>query len=403
MRYTLEDLLEEADLTALTGEALEEPVKKQKRWSWRRVGAIAACAVVVLGVLNYSALAAGVERAVQYLAGLGAVEEQVGLLVLEEPLEWTEGDWSYRLRAIQDGEYVSIKMDLYSCEEDPNREELSFPTEVESGKPFSYGGFAWQFTDIPVRGDYCWRVVYNMQLLANGEPQRRGVLDIDQWMDAEIHERVYDVQIEENDNAIGYVSPVEEGDILPGIEEGKHIRYEGSIQVMYKVSEQPKEGYTLYIRDWANRDLWELQLSMSTPEKLEYTEDTHTFPQGEVTALVSRDGRQFSFYVDRTLAVNTGEGNLWDVRADSAWFIGVSGRRYPARQTYGNTAASYMLNEYRAPESMEEPAVSIEIGDLTLETMLVHKAISDTGEVQWTRGYTNTYPYSDVNWVIDIP
>ena len=62
-----------------------------------------------------------------------------------------------------------------------------------------------------------------------------------------------------------------------------------------------------------------------------------------------------------------------------------------------------MLNEYRAPESMEEPAVSIEIGDLTLETMLVHKAISDTGEVQWTRGYTNTYPYSDVNWVIDIP
>lgn len=45
MRYTLEDLLEEADLTALTGEALEEPVKKQKRWSWRRVGAIAACAV----------------------------------------------------------------------------------------------------------------------------------------------------------------------------------------------------------------------------------------------------------------------------------------------------------------------------------------------------------------------
>lgn len=133
MRYTLEDLLEEADLTALTGEALEDPVKKQKRWGWRRVGAIAACAVVVLGVLNYSALAAGVERAVQYLAGLGAVEEQVGLLVLEEPLEWTEGDWSYRLRAIQDGEYVSIKMDLYSCEEDPNREELSFPTEVESG------------------------------------------------------------------------------------------------------------------------------------------------------------------------------------------------------------------------------------------------------------------------------
>lgn len=335
--------------------------------------------------------------------GLGAVEEQVGLLVLEEPLEWTEGDWSYRLRAIQDGEYVSIKMDLYSCEEAPSREELSFPTEVKPGEPFGYGGYRWQFTDIPARGDDYQTVVYNVQLLADGEPQRRGMLNVDQWVDAEVHERVYDVQIEENDNAIGYVSPVEEGGIPPGIEERKHIRYEGSIQVMYKVSEQPKEGYTLCIRDWENKDLWEFQLVMGTPATLEYTEDTRTFPQGEVTALVSRDGRRFSFYVDRTLAVNAGDGNLWDVRADSAWFIGASGRCYPARHTYGDTAADYMLNEYRAPESMDEPAVSIEIGDLTMETMLVHKAVSDSGEVQWTRGYTKTYFYPDVGWVIKIP
>ena len=105
--FEWDEILEQDEFVTLTQEALESP-RKQSRWSWKRLGAIAACAAVVLGVLNYSALAAGVERAVQYLAGLGAVEEQVGLLVLEEPLEWTEGDWSYRLRAIQDGELSLI-------------------------------------------------------------------------------------------------------------------------------------------------------------------------------------------------------------------------------------------------------------------------------------------------------
>ena len=151
MRYTLDDLLEETDLAALTGEALEEPVEKPKGRNWKRLGALAACAVFVAGALNYSALAAGVEQVVQYLAGLGAVEEQADLLVLEEPLEWSEGDWTYRLRAIQSGEYISIRMDLYSCEAYPDMTELSFPFEIGPGEPFGYGGYRWQFTDIPAR------------------------------------------------------------------------------------------------------------------------------------------------------------------------------------------------------------------------------------------------------------
>ena len=148
MRYTLEDLLEEADLTALTGEAMEEPVKKQKRWGWRRVVAIAACAVVVLGVLNYSALAAGADKLVRYLTGLGAVEEGMEVYVQPAPLEWTSGDWTYSVEAIQYAGTISVKVNQTSTQNEPQLDGGLLADENQEG-----------WTDI----------TYRLELLVDGE------------------------------------------------------------------------------------------------------------------------------------------------------------------------------------------------------------------------------------------
>lgn len=397
--YEWDELLEQGELLDMTREALE-PLRRRKGWTWKRAGAIAACAAVVLCVTNFSALAAGVERMVQYFAGLGAVEEQVGLLVLEEPLEWTEGDWNYSLWAVQTGEYVNIEMEVYSSEEYPDTAELSFPAEIEPGKAFHAGGFRWQFTEAPSGKDYYHPVVYNVQLMADGIPQKRGALEVDQWVDEEYNERVYGAKdITANDQAIGYVYSMKEN---PGSTTGNR-RYEGRIQVMFKADAQPEDGYTLCISDWDEKSLWEFQLSLESPAALEYIEDTRKFPQGELSALVSQDGRRLSFYADRTLAVNTTEGNLWNVPSAEVWFVGASGTRYRALPSENRAAAAYMLVEYIAPADMEEPAVSVEIQELTLETMLVHKILSDSGEELRTQGYARDYFYGNLDWTIELP
>ena len=54
----------------------------------RPVLAAALCAALVLSVTNYSAIAAGVQQVLGYVAGIGAVAEPDGLLVQAEPIRW---------------------------------------------------------------------------------------------------------------------------------------------------------------------------------------------------------------------------------------------------------------------------------------------------------------------------
>ncbi|MFQ9917472.1 MAG: hypothetical protein ACLRWQ_14770 [Flavonifractor plautii] len=95
MRYCdWDEVLDRDGLLILTEEALTPP--RRSRAPLRRLAAAAACAGLVLGLMNYRAVAAGVGELCRYFAGIGATaDDKAELWVLEEPVTWTEGDWTY--------------------------------------------------------------------------------------------------------------------------------------------------------------------------------------------------------------------------------------------------------------------------------------------------------------------
>ena len=80
MRYCdWDEVLDRDGLLILTEEALAPP--RRSRAPMRRLAAAAACAGLVLGLVNYQAVAAGTERVIRYFLGVGAAEENLSLLV----------------------------------------------------------------------------------------------------------------------------------------------------------------------------------------------------------------------------------------------------------------------------------------------------------------------------------
>ena len=61
------------------------------------MAALAACAGLVLGLVNYQAVAAGTERVIRYFLGVGAAEENLSLLVQGEALHKEDGAFLYRI------------------------------------------------------------------------------------------------------------------------------------------------------------------------------------------------------------------------------------------------------------------------------------------------------------------
>ncbi len=408
-RYDWAELLDEEDLLQLTGEALPEGPAGQRRWSWRKLGAAAACAALLACVMNAGAIAAGAGQLIRYLAGMGAAEEDAALLVLETPIQWTSGDWMFQVKAIQEGEYLTVDIDHFSLEEYPETETIlpGRAAALEEGKSAGHSYYAWQGTENPLltqgRQDY-GGVYYHLQLLAEGVPQERGDLQGDLWVnDQQIEGWLGPDHFHVNDVAMTYLARLLPGETLPGYAELGDVWCAGTVSATFRVGEQPEEGYTFRINDWKDDALWEFTLRMVPPAELSYTKDVREFSQGEVTALVSQDGRRLSFYADRTLAVNATEGNLWSVRAKEVSFIGASGARYPAQPSYDRTSSAYMLIEYAAPPEMTEPVSAVEIGHVVLETMLFQKSVSDTGAPQWVRSFPRSYEYENLHWTVQLP
>ena len=57
------------------------PERRSRRTPLRRLAALAACVCLVLGLMNYPAIAAGVEQVFRYILGVGAAETNASLLV----------------------------------------------------------------------------------------------------------------------------------------------------------------------------------------------------------------------------------------------------------------------------------------------------------------------------------
>ena len=83
MRYCdWDEVLDRDGLLILTEEALTPP--RRSRAPLRRLAAAAACAGLVLGLMNYRAVAAGVGELCRYFAGIGATaDDKAELWVLE--------------------------------------------------------------------------------------------------------------------------------------------------------------------------------------------------------------------------------------------------------------------------------------------------------------------------------
>lgn len=345
MRYELDQLLEAEDLARLTDEAMASPAGKKHIFTPKHLGTLAACLALILCLANYQALAAGVKRIADYFSGVGAVDQGTPVLVLEEPLTWTDGTWTYHLDAYQAGGQLFIEMEYLSTRLEPG-------ADVNTGVP-----------------DYS----FEMELLppADGDSP---------WLSQE--EAVYKFSASYEDlNDWG--SP--EGAAL---REAGYRTY-GSHPTLFEVGDFAGDSYRLRITFMDDSVMegyqavtYEKELKLTPAEAKAAVSDSRTFPEGTVTVLVSEDGSGVTNFVEWSeLAEDDLPGHHLELQ-----FIGASGNRYPAY--FHNT---YLIGfehvEYYPRFEVNEPITAVEISKIFFST----------------RSSDQERCYENLNWVIQLP
>lgn len=300
----------------------------------RRVLWLAACLAAGLCLT-----AAAVELTARYFPGVGTVKSGTAVWLLEEPVEWTQDEWTYRLEVERQGDVIRVHLDQYSAE------ALSGRDDEET----DYG--------------------YQMKLFAGDQELEAGLDSVlEGW------ETVDDLRTRGC-----YTSYLTEEELEQG------FQTQGSTSTSFQAVEQPEEGYTLRIYTYDGGTLlWEKPVKLATVQALDMTETSRTFDEGMVTVLVSRDGRLLDLYPDRTVEQDS---VLASVYATDVVFIGASGERYPAQMLSDGTGA-WACN---APE--EEIITAVEIGSLRLARVYL-----DNGVQRENVPVT----YWDLNWVIPV-
>lgn len=345
MRYELDQLLEAEDLARLTDEAMASPAGKKRTFTPGRLGALAACLALMLCLANYQALAAGVKRIAEYFSGVGAVDQGTPVLVLEEPLTWTDGTWTYHLDAYQAGGQLFVEMEYLSTRLEPG-------ADVNTGVP-----------------DYS----FEMELLPPA--------DVDgPWLSQE--EAVYKVSASYEDlNDWG--SP--EGAAL---REAGYRTY-GSHSSLFQVGDFAGDSYRLRITfmddsviEGYHTVTYEKELKLIPAEAKAAVSDSRTFPEGTVTVLVSQDGSGVTNFVEWS------EQSEYDLPGHhlELQFIGASGKRYPAyfHNTY---LVGFEHVEYYPRTAVDEPITAVVISEVSF----------------WGRTGDPEHTYENLNWVIQLP
>lgn len=406
MRYTLDDLLEEADLAALTGEALEGPVKKSKGWNGKRLGALAACAVLVIGALNYSALAAGVDKLVRYLTGVGAVEAGVGVYTMEEPVTWTDGDWSYCAEIIQYGKYALVSFRQATRAEEPSVSDDLWlgvnHVEGKYGTGHSFGGNNGDLTQI-------W---YQIELLADGEP----LLKENWWSPGTYFEENEEAAITDNERMEGVPSHsfFQPCTWTPDWETEDGWTYYSFLNERFRVGDREVKEFVLRISSAEGRLLWEKTMCPTPVEAQSAIVDTYPLPKGgQAMALAAEDGRSVSFYTDQNAAIDEFGRFVGSVNAGynntTIFFIGASGTSYQGKRNDRNYV-DFGPSEYVVPEDVQEPITAIVIKGLEVVNALPKSSTHrywyglEKGwkEVQEFYDIPETYTVEDIEWVIQL-
>ena len=309
--YNWDEALGAEGLLALTEEAVTPP--RRGRVPLRRLAALAACVGLVLGLVNYQALAVGVQKIYRYFAGIGATTEDGDTLwVLEEPVTWTEGDWTYQI----DGTLQGGTLEL----------------EIQVGTPLSLGQMPWYVTRRPGERSLGHRLI-----LTAGE----------EVLFDEYHEIVLNSTLD----ALG--------SSYYGYRREQGFRTTGLTVVSCRMTEPPAEGCVLRMEGtMRTAGDWEIPINLVPAEATAAVEKTWTLPQGDMTILVAEDGSSLSAYFDSL------EWHGWPF---DITFIGESGINYPCSNMSGTfNLDGTELFEAIKPEHMDEPVAAVRIDGVSV-------------------------------------
>lgn len=309
--YNWDEALGAEGLLALTEEAVTPP--RRGRVPLRRLAALAACVGLVLGLVNYQALAVGVQKIYRYFAGIGATTENGDTLwVLEEPVTWTEGDWTYQIDGTLQGGTLKL--------------------EIQVGTPLSLGQMPWYVTQRPGERSLGHRLI-----LTAGE----------EVLFDEYHEIVLNSTLD----ALG--------SSYYGYRREQGFRTTGLTVVSCRMTEPPAEGCVLRMEGtMRTAGDWEIPINLVPAEATAAVEKTWTLPQGDMTILVAEDGSSLSAYFDSL------EWHGWPF---DITFIGESGINYPC----SNMSGTFHLDgtelfEAIKPEHMDEPVAAVRIDGVSV-------------------------------------
>lgn len=332
--------------------AEERPTRR--RVPVRRLAAAVLCLAVVLGAVNYQALAAGVQWMVRYFTGVGASGAPV--MVVEEADQWTEGDWLCQLDGVSQGDYLLLELYLVSPEEEANQ------LATRSLRVYADGVLLEQ-------GD---------QVYSEWIPHKESVCQGQPWVS---------------------LSDLDCGPEVAWKEEGYQSRVH--MPFLYKLPEEPAKELTYELLDLEGGGTRTGSLILTSVEAQTAWSDSRTFAEGTVTALVSEDGRQLSVYAHQE---ETEDGLLLTGATlfhHQVTFIGASGKRYPdAGEGFRSYTSGHVnVQLAAAPDWVEEPIVAVEIGAIQL--VYEHDTWWDGLGGGMVRAQ-DTATYEDLNWVISL-
>lgn len=320
----------------------------------RRLAAAVLCLAVVLGAVNYQALAAGVQWMVRYFTGVGASAAPV--MVVEEADQWTEGNWLCQLDGVSQGDYLLLELYLVS-------------PEVEAHQ----------------------LATRQLRVYADGVPLEQGDQVYSEWIP-------YPESVCQGQAWVSLVG-LDCGPELAWKEEGYQARVH--MPFLYKLPEEPVKELTYELLDLEGGGSRTGCLTLTPAAAQAAQSDSRTFAEGTVTALVSKDGRQLSVYAHQE---ETEDGLLLTGASlfhHQVTFIGASGTRYPdAGEGFRSFTSGHVnVQLAAAPDWVEEPIAAVEIGAIQL--VYEHDTWWDGPGGGMVRTQ-DTVTCGDMNWVISL-
>ena len=337
------------------------PERRSRRAPLRRLAALAACVCLVLGLMNYPAIAAGAERVFRYILGVGAAETSASLLVQGEGISHGDGDFLYLIDgAYQRDGVLTVPLDVVSRNWISDEEEVQLSYRLTI---YSAGGE--KLTQVEPVGDGTGEVFR----AAGAQPyDLRSFETTSDWLS-----QTYQPQ--------GYVSGGS-GWHMAAVPEGESGPY------TFEVDAYTSDG-------WWRGTVWKGGvLELDTPQAVETAQVSRTFAEGTVTALVGADGRSVSFYGELAPRLARQGETLIQLSVPTVWFVDERGNRYPCDQLRWSFSEVFWP-EFRLAEQTEGEIVAIEVNE-------VYFNIVRTDQPQDSPQRQYMPDYNDLGWVIDL-